>query len=233
MRVALVQILLDHPGRSARVQAILSGIRSAVDTDTAPDLVVLPGGCDGDAGASDEIQGSVSEAIAHEARDWGVYIAAGLHWESQACALLFDADGDIAACSPRDGGAKGSDDESNVGFCDSPYGVIGVVEPSSISLAQACALGPASGAVMAVPVSMAETKRSAAGGRNIQSFLTPKSVEIEGAHWAVVLPAQRRQAKQNRRSALWAPGGSALAAAQDSDEIIVNVDVPVAPPIIR
>lgn len=233
MRVALVQLRLDQPSRSARIQAILSGLRRAVDVEVAPDLVVLPGDCDGNADESCAARRLVSEAIAHEAREWGVFIAAGLHDESGPQALLFDADGDVAARSRHGRRAEREPEEAGFAFYNSPYGAMGVVEPSLTTLAQVDASKLVPELIVAVPVSTNRKKLSAAEKKNMETFLKPKSPEIGAAHWAVVLSAQGKKAKQIARSTLWGPGGSSLASAKGFGEEIVYVDVPFAPAVVR
>ncbi len=240
MRVAMAQVRLDHASRSATIQDIMSAVDRAADTDPAPDLVVLPGGCDGDGRGNAAVRESVVEAIAHRAREWGVYVAAGMHGVAQreACALLFDADGDMVACTSELSAGEPDSDVSNVVIHESPCGAIGVVEATSIGYRQACESTAGCEAVMAVPIPDRGNERSAAARANIESFLLPAPV-ASGAHWAVVLPAQRdpgpsqKPASHREGSVLWAPSGSPLAAADGSDEAIVFVDVPIAPKDIR
>lgn len=240
MRVAMAQVRLDDASRSATIQDIMSAVDRAADTDPAPDLVVLPGGCDGDGRATAAVRESVVEAIAHRAREWGVYVAAGMHGGAQreACALLFDADGDMVACSSQSNAGEPDSDASNVVIHESPCGAIGVVDPTSIGYGQACESTAGREVVMAVPIPDRVGKRSAAVRANIESFLLPAPVG-GGAYWAVVLPAQRdpgpsrKPASHREGSVLWAPDGSPLAAADGSDEAMVFVDVPIVPKDIR
>lgn len=240
MRVALAQVRLDRPSRSMTIQDILSALDRATDTDPAPDLVVLPGGCDGKDGADAAVCNSLMEAIAHKAREWGIYIAVGMHGETdrEACALLFDADGDTVARAVASNAGEPGSDASRVAIHNSPYGAIGVVEATSIGYAQACASTAGRDAVMAVPIPGGGGKRSAAARRNIESFLLPTPV-ASGVHWAVVLPAEgelrpsRKPGSHCEGSVLWAPGGTPLVAANSLDETIVCVDVPITPRDIR
>jgi len=112
MRIALLQIRLNHKSRASNLQTLKRAIDAAASITDAPDLIVLPGACDNGGSASSRgcsrsaLEG-VREGLAWLAREWGVYIAAGLHAEHEAvwepCAVLLDPDGDVVAAS---GGQK-------------------------------------------------------------------------------------------------------------------------------
>lgn len=108
MRVALLQIRLETKSPAANIQRLNEAIERAAGVDPAPDLLVLPGACDTGGATSgrrwhDASLECAKENIAWKAREWGVFVAAGLHVRRgdtlQACALLFDPDGDVVACS--------------------------------------------------------------------------------------------------------------------------------------
>ena len=118
MRVALLQLAIKASGRSANLTRVLRGFVAAVEAVPAPDLVVLPGCCDGlrARGVTPAMVQSFTESIAAAAREWGVYVAAGsLRAGSDAqlvdAARLFDPDGDVVAL------CKASDGESTCPVC--------------------------------------------------------------------------------------------------------------------
>lgn len=147
MRLALVQVRVDAQSRSNSLQGILGAIRAAVAVQPAPDLIVLPGSCDA-AGLSPDGIGSpafirgMREAIALEAKDWGIYIAVGLHRKLMGAwvpdAVLLDADGDVVAAAMEVGsepepvskqspGGTATLQESRVGVWPSILGAIGIM----------------------------------------------------------------------------------------------------------
>ena len=90
------------------MQRLNEALERAAGVDPAPDLLVLPGACDTGGATSGRRWPNASlecarENIAWKAREWGVFVAAGLHVRRgdtlQACALLFDPDGDVVARS--------------------------------------------------------------------------------------------------------------------------------------
>ena len=148
MRIALLQLALDRKSRAANIQNITAAIERTAQTDPAPDLLILPGACDTGGGKADprlteaSLQG-IAETIAWKAREWGVFIAAGLHvWEDERvvpCAVLFDADGDIVR---RNGCATDATATNTpVEFWHTAVGDIGVVgHPLDIpETSEACA----------------------------------------------------------------------------------------------
>ncbi|HNQ24132.1 MAG TPA: hypothetical protein PKK06_13680 [Phycisphaerae bacterium] len=104
MRVALVQLRFEAKGRAANTQRLLQAIDEAAQAEPPPDLLVLPGGCDsggllGERGYPAAQGQEFREVIAWQARQWGVYLAAGLHRTRGEgpvpVTLLFDPDGDV------------------------------------------------------------------------------------------------------------------------------------------
>lgn len=236
MRIALVQLDLDYTNRSATVQGLGAAVGRAADTSPAPVLVILPGGCDAECTANRAVLESVKEAISHQAREWGVYVAVGLHTfrdeSPEPCALLFDTDGDIVARSPRRSEDQQTGAESPLELHCSPYGVIGVVEPTVIDNVKACHATSGFDGVIAVPMPRATAGRSSAATRNVVSF--HRSIPTESkSHWAVVHPAGGKSESSMKlepvASFLRAPSGSLLAAAENREETILFADVPIAP----
>ena len=111
MRVALLQIRVGAPSFSANLTHVLRQVVGAVDSESPPDLVVLPAGCDGpvcpDLSAA-MVQG-FAESLAAVAREWGVYLAAGLLQPDgdgfAEAARVYDPDGDVVLCSAGAGEA--------------------------------------------------------------------------------------------------------------------------------
>ncbi len=101
MRVALVQIGVRTESRSANLTHVLGHIVVAAETEpAAPDLLVLPAGCDGavSPGLSEAMVQGFAESLAALAREWGLYIAVGLLEPAGdgfgEAARLIDPDGD-------------------------------------------------------------------------------------------------------------------------------------------
>ncbi len=117
MRITLVQMRIDLASRASNLSRALRWIDLACAQDPAPDLVVLPGGCDGAAfgpGAppvSMAMTQVFSQSVALKAKEWGTYVALGFRQPSgQLCAsvgVLFDPDGDAIAtiCAAPPGAA--------------------------------------------------------------------------------------------------------------------------------
>lgn len=105
MRVALLQIRVGAPSFSANLTHVLRQVVRAVDSDSPPDLVILPAGCDGPmhAGLSAAMVQGFAESLAAVAREWGVYLAAGSLRPNgdgiTEAARVYDPDGDVVMCS--------------------------------------------------------------------------------------------------------------------------------------
>jgi predicted amidohydrolase len=102
VRIALIQPRFIQESASSNLQQLIAGIHEAATCKPAPDLLILPGNCD--TGGSLEgpenpkYRPNVTECLSWEARDWGVYIAAGMTKADQHGAsgtLLWDPDGDV------------------------------------------------------------------------------------------------------------------------------------------
>jgi len=236
MRVALLQLALNRKSRAATIQSLLAGIRLAAEAAPAPDLLVLPGACDTGGAATGRDPGeaprqSVKETIAAQAREWGVFIAAGLHKRAvgglRPWAVLFDPDGDVVA---QDSGALRSaqaEPDAAIEIWSSAVGNLGVVEPSARTIGQG--LAAARGAFLAVPARIADLT----GGPASLLASTDKSLPAEdGIYWGVVVPADRNALVQGGRPVttfLRGPEGSIIALADTAEETIVHADVQLAP----
>ena len=240
MRVALVQLRLNAKSRAANVKGVMAAIARASQVQPAPDLLVLPGACDtGGAtfgrGHSEATLTGVRETIAWMAREWGVFIAAGLHCRRDdttvPCALLFDPDGDIVARSIAAAVNEGGPPSGPIALWPSVVGDIGVFEPSAGAPLGYMPDFEARGAFIAMPAAGA----NAAGRRR-----TAQAVEavrhdaaVRGAAWWGVTAAAGEvvQAADTGGPAtfLCDPHGHLAASAGTADETIVHAEVPFVP----
>ena len=107
MRVALLQIRVRTRSRSANLAHVLGQVVRAVEAVPAPDLVLLPAGCEGPVsqGLSPAMVQGFAESLAAVAREWGVYLAAGLLRRQGdgfgEVARLYDPDGDVLIRSAK------------------------------------------------------------------------------------------------------------------------------------
>lgn len=101
MRVALLQIRVRTHSRSMNLTHVLGQVVRAAEAVPAPDLMVLPAGCDGPVSQdlSPAMVQGFAESLAAVAREWGVYLGAGLlRSEGDGfgqVARLYDPDGDV------------------------------------------------------------------------------------------------------------------------------------------
>ncbi len=242
MRVALLQIRLNVKSAAANLQALNSAVDEAAQGDPAPDLLVLPGACD-TCGAVRSPRGMGSanlegakENIAFKARDWGVFVAAGLHFPFDdrrgLCAVLFDPDGDIVARSGPASCTKEGESAALPQIWTSPVGEMGVFEPTSARLGEKSMLDYSGRAVIALPICSGLTvEHQRTADANIATF-RGNCAAGSGTYWAVVTEAGRRgssDAEHGRGTFLCAPDGTIVAAADGCEETIVYAEVPIAP----
>ncbi len=244
MRVALLQLGLDSQGRAANLQNLVRGIHRAASATPAPDVLVLPGSCDtGGAVPNRRLREaslqSVRETIAWEARDWGVYIAVGLHrlrddtlvpW-----AALFDPDGDVAAQDPVHG--ENGSGVAPIEIWQTAVGSLGVVQPSlGGSLADRLATVE-EGAFIAVPFSGPDpgSRRPRGPTAGVPSRDGGPKVRA-GVFRGVVTPAGYNltaSGEQGRRTGVYDSEGNAVVAAEDGEETIVQAEVPLVSVVPR
>jgi hypothetical protein len=223
LNVALLQIELDASSPARNLQRVLGAIDRACRTDPSPDLVVLPGGCDtggplpGGEFPLSIIQ-NVREAIALKAREWGIYIAVGLHARCpdgyRHSAVLFDPDADVVAMHEA-GDECAAEGCRDVRWCCSVgdievRAVEGLVEVSSLERVPSCGL------VVAAPL--------------------PAHTDVKptatGAYWAIVRsagPASRRSKTAAPTSRFVNPDGKEGPAADPVKEDVVVSSVAVRP----
>lgn len=239
MRIALLQIRLNHKSRASNLQTLKRAIVAAVNVTDAPDLIVLPGACDNGGAASSRgccrsaLEG-VRESLAWLAREWGVYIAAGLHAEHEGvwepCAVLLDPDGDVVAASEgrRDDAPKDVQISSPAALCVCPTGNLGVFEPTSPGPLTERIGSDECAAVFAVPVAGILTARQRRAVEANLSNLCDGSAQSRNVYLAVVTEAGKpvgTQADRERFTFLLSPGGEIVAEAGSPEETIVRANV--------
>ena len=118
MRVAVIQVAVVPDSRSANIARLMRMIVRACEREPAPDLLVLPCGCEsappaaGANGVTRAMGDALAGLLAMQAREWGVFIAGG-HWTRDDAGplvhgVLLDADGDALIRTGRGDYAAGS-----------------------------------------------------------------------------------------------------------------------------
>ena len=239
MRVSLLQVCLEPGSHAASLQSVLALIDRAAAMSPPPDLLVLPGACDtgGEPPGktySTAKAASVREALASSAREWGVYIAAGLHEYIDAkpvhCAVLFDPNGDRVARAPGRGPAQPTEEPERRTRYDgtawaSSVGLIGLVD---MPMDHADNEGPtwARGALLITPThGLGNTATRRRRKSQTEAVRAGAWSDMESS-WAVVAGAERSKRKKNAMPGTWLcdPTGKILAAAPDGGETIVAVE---------
>ncbi len=240
MRVALLQVRQDAKSRAANTQSIIGAIDQAGSSTPPPDLLVLPGACDtggGMAGSrlTEAIMQVVRETVSFKAREWGVYIAVGLHVRrglaTCPCAVLFDADGDLVAqsVSPTLG-----DDTEAVGpirFRSCAIGDIGVVTAATVGAGLDDTQVGVGGALIAWPRAAAATAKGRRLAEANLARLHNDPAGQRGGYWCVVAAAVSSGTRSGDRPStfLRAPDGRIPASVMEGEEAIVCADVPIQP----
>lgn len=157
MRVAVVQLVVRLGHRATTLQRALAAFDGAAEADPAPDLILLPSFCDvaewarGDKDVGERLEGPTLAAIAHRARQWGVFASFGLVERSgnrlAVCSALLDHDGDLVAV--RRGEHAGAEQQvassaSGVDVRNTAIGAVGLMNAGDVYQA-AGASGDASG----------------------------------------------------------------------------------------
>ncbi|MFQ5413531.1 MAG: hypothetical protein ACE5E6_03635 [Phycisphaerae bacterium] len=256
MKVALVQITLDGTSHAVNLQGIMAAIDRAIDVVPAPDLVVLPGACDtggrrladGRSSADSRtmlsdrsvtrspqpvvdapgvaVLGACHETVALKARDWGVYIAAGMHARiggfDRPCTLLFDANGDVVAraCAIADRRAKAGP----LSFWRSPVGILGVCPPIVEGRPDRAGadVTPVRGALIVRPV-VSEGKVAKTGRRRPPALVAAVPGGATGAYWGVAAAAGVAAGVTR----VVGPDGGVVAACDTAEQTILYADVPL------
>lgn len=220
MRLALVQVELEGRGRAADLQRCTRAVDDAADQEPAPDLILLPGGLDMGGAAAGRTaepahQALVRETLAWKAREWGVYIAAGLHARSEdgwaPCGVLFDPDGDIVAATGElliaDEGASPAMPRA----WQTPFGAVGVWDWRMVDQSPS----PAAELVVRIvpwpaPIAVTQARKwEMAAERESQGY------------WAMVCPASGKGGGRSNplRTGLYRGGLRVVAASGDGPEI--------------
>lgn len=243
MRVGLLQVRLRSDSPAANVQVILAAIDRAGRADPSPDLLVLPGGCDtgGKEPAGDfplAVLETTREAIASKAREWGLYIAAGVHTtvdgRFEPASVLLDPDGDIVAAAHRPSIEDERQTSREAGsYCPSIGPIEMACRDEDRLVDQLGVLGAAGGLVVA------PFDRRDVLGKDIKS--APSDIKNalcgagngNGIYLAVVRPAGAGKVDRENKdfgSFVCGPDGNVLAAVEDSKEGIAFTNVPLDPP---
>jgi predicted amidohydrolase len=219
MRVALLQIRLDARSPAGNLQGVLRGVDRAADTTPAPDLLVLPGACD--TGGTEPaasyplaVLESFKEALTYKGREWGVFIAAGLHIRDVggtlvAASALFDPDGDIVAWSMASA--------CGVEFWPSAVGVLGVFEPTVSHPTDGPLSAPVKNAFIAMPLGRTRDTRQNLDVRAMADAARCNTASCASLYWGVVSPAEPNGGRST------APGGSTFVLGKD-DSLLAHVD---------
>lgn len=235
MRVALIQILFAPSSRSATIQHLLAVVDRAAAATPAPDVLLLPSGCDnrGEIATHQLETGyvhGVRASLAYKAREWGVFLAAGLHVRAGGAlhhaACLFDPDGDLAAIHTTESWGAEAGKEWTINVVPSGAGALAVIEsgsdvdfklaPSSRYIRSICLLCPST--------------------RKIENRLATGTNCTVGAdvdvYRAVVFPAADSSPARGAASALSLVTdhtGHVIARTESTDETIVYANVPIKP----
>lgn len=242
MIVALLQLRLNARSRAATIQGLIMGIERAARANPPPDLLVLPGACDtggvapGPRWSPARVDG-IAQTIAWKAREWGVFIAAGLHLrlgkDRTPHAVIFDPDGDIVARSGTRGITEGQQATGLAELWSSPVGSMGVVSPPLDVPAVGCILEEHSGMLLACPLGTAGTIGQRRAQEAFLSALSQEPPSTGGAYWAVVAPATPTET--GPRSFACDPAGRVLVSAAGPNEEILYAEIPLlsVPPALR
>jgi hypothetical protein len=238
MRVALLQIRLEPKSPAANVQGLSEAIERAARADPAPDLLVLPGACDTGGATSgrrwhDASLECAKENLAWKAREWGVFIAAGLHVRRgdtlQACALLFDPDGDVVA---RSVAPNGTGETEPIKPWPSAVGELAVLEATIAGSVNDRVAVKERRVMIAMPTSAILTgKRRRLADANLVCLRNDPHVGC-GAYFAVVVEAEKPDEPEDEHrptTCLYGPKGTILVSADSAGEMVLYAEVPLEP----
>jgi predicted amidohydrolase len=236
VRVALVQLEPGGKGGAANLQSLMTAIDKASSGDPEPDLLVLPSGCDfGGHRVTSGVAGrfsTFSETVAWKARDWGLYIAVGLHTQgtpkSRPSTFLYDPDGDVALCTCRGRGDTMPETNHAAAWLASPVGWIGILDPGAASLALWEDSIPREGGFLACPLFM---PRSGSNGAVLTQWRSGRAaahgVYCGVAGWAK--ETNNPQQTENACTMVCAPDGTLIQSASEPTEAIVYAEIDLKP----
>lgn len=154
MRVAVVQLVVKVGHRATTLQRALAAFDRAAEADPAPDLILLPAFCDvaelarGDKDVGERLEGPTLAAIAHRARQWGVFACFGLVERAagrlSVCSVLLDHDGDLVAVRRGELAGAKQQGSSGVEVRNTAIGAVGLMNAGDV-LQAADVHGDASG----------------------------------------------------------------------------------------
>ena len=229
MRVALLQLDLSGKSRAERFQRVGAAVDAAAAATPAPDLIVLPAGCDligvSVRGVTAACLDGFREFLSLKAREWGVFLAAGVNrWDEEAvnpCTIVLDPDGDVVIGSDEPANAPSPQGPSERFWCSS-IGRLGVVDPTAGGPPARGQIDDLPAPVMIWPVAGAVTGRR----RDRLSALRDAATVGAGRHWAIVVPAHARDGG-GLVSFVTTSAGETIAVAPDGGAVVVTADLPV------
>lgn len=239
MRVGLLQVAFDPACRSLGMQRMLDAVDTAGATQPPAELLILPGGCDGnwspvDSDPARSLSYLVREAIAWKSREWGQYIAIGFGGcggkGRPAESYLFDPDGDQVACATTGSGEGGAGPSSQTVSWTTPVGDIVLVAcDQSLATVPSLAADPQGGlVVLCLPHDVMDR-----GQRSQLAELCGKLAGDDharaGGYWAVVMKGVDANGSglSAPRSEIYDPAGRIIAAADTQGQSVVFADLPM------
>ena len=238
MRVALLQLGKIQKSRSTNLQSLMAAIDRAASSDIGPDLLVLPASGDarGMTAGHHGLFASVAETIAWKAREWGVYIAAGLNVvESETNifrSFLFDPDGDIVARTGAGVSDAQSADQDLRSWFPSPEGRLGLVDPQTAAAATCSTDLGCEGGFLAYPLPSPRTPAQRRAVASTLESLRAGASDTLGTYWGV---AGRAEVSPDAGKAgdpvtfVRDPWGTVIENAAPSCETVLYADVDLAP----
>jgi predicted amidohydrolase len=242
MKVAVVQLVVRLGHRATTLQRALAAFDRAAEADPAPDLVLLPAFSDvpelawGETCVGERLEGPTVAAIAHRARQWGVFVCFGLAERIAnrlaVCSALLDHDGDLVAV--RRGELTGAKQPvtscaSGVDVRNTTIGAIGLLHAGDVCQAAGASDDASARAELLICPGCFLSAGGKGPARRVE--LTGKIVATAkrfGAHIAVAdvsTEADGVSSGVTGTSMIVAPGGAIVCG--EAGEIIYS-DVPVA-----
>ena len=241
MRVALLQIRLSPESVARNVQAIVGAIDRAANTNPPPDLLVLPGSLDtgGSVCAKEHtvaVLDGTKAAIVVKAREWGVFIAAGLgvirDGDFHSTTVLFDPDGDALVKTGICKGNNQDDDGERLGLLSTSVGDMGLFDYNGTTRLGGTVEASDRGALMIVSLRGNHANGQHCSGKEDVKVTVCDLALRSGVYWCVVSPASLHgngTTEAGLGSFVCGPSGKLLAEVDPSEEAIVQVDVAIAP----
>lgn len=245
MRVAVVQLMVRLGHRATTLQRALDAFDRAAGADPAPDLILLPAFCDapelarGDACTGERLEGPTLAAIAHRARQWGVFACFGLVERGAdglaVCSALLDHDGDLVAV--RRGELPGEKQEvascaGGVDVRNTAIGEVGLLHSGDVVQAAGSAgdlAGPAD--LLICPACFVEQAGKGKAQRAEISAMIVATAKRFGAHFAVAdvcTESDGASGGVTGMTMIVGPDGAIVCGGAGDAGGIIHADVPVA-----